>query len=213
MTLGGQKVAMWSKLHRALQRSSVRFSEGGSTLSAIPRGQSAHACAPPGDPLSALWKRKEEEGGEWTTVVGRLARGCHTSTAQHKAPEDERSGENGSETGQRSIRACRLCNSCPELRLESCKASRTARGMTETWTDAAMDWPRQPRLRNHGPKYRNLDRSLSRRGLTSCATARKQMREGVGLSVERPPSFCAAGRTALSAQASRTKGWCSGPGG
>ena len=167
---------------------------------------------PLGGPLSALWKRKEEEGGEWTTVVGRLARGCHTSTAQHKAPEDDRSGENGSETGQRSIRACRLCNSCPELRLESCKASRTARGMTETWTDAAMDWSHQPRLRNHGPKYRNLDRSLSRRGLTSCATARKQMREGVGLSVERPPSFCAAGRTALSAQASRTKGWCSGPG-
>ena len=156
----------------------------------------------------------ERRGGRGTDNSRRTAGegGCHTTTAQHKAPEDERSGENGSETGQRSIRACRLCNSCPELRLESCKASRTARGMTETWTDAAMDWPRQPRLRNHGPKYRNLDRSLSRRGLTSCATARKQMREGVGLSVERPPSFCAAGRTALSAQASRTKGWCSGPG-
>ncbi len=33
---------------------------------------------PLGDPLSALWKRKEKEGGEWTTVVGRLARGGAT---------------------------------------------------------------------------------------------------------------------------------------
>ena len=56
--------------------------------------------------------------------------------------------------------------------------------MTEIWTDAAMDWHHQPRLRNHGPKYRNLDGSLSRRGLTSCATAGKQMREGVAVSGE-----------------------------
>ena len=59
------------------------------------------------------------------------------------------------ETGQkpgsgRSGPVCRLCNSCPELRLESCQGSRTARGMTETSTDAAMDWYHQSRLRNQG---------------------------------------------------------------
>ena len=126
--------------------------------------------------------------------------GCHTSTAQHKAPEDKRSGGNGSsETGQRSIRACPLCNSCPELRLESCQGSRTARGMTETSTNAAMDWYHQSRLRNQGPNCRKT--GLCRGGFDVMRDSQKADEGGHRLSVRRPPSFlcpekescCAAG--------------------
>ncbi len=153
---------MWSKLHqRPFLRS--RLDPEGHSTGSVGAIDPPRPVDPRASPVSLVEEKRR--GGRRVDNSRRTAgeRGCHTSTAQHKAPEDEQSGGNGSETGQLSIRACRLWNPRPKLRLESCQGSRTAPGMTETSTNAAMNWYHQPRLRNQGPNCRKA--GLCRRGV------------------------------------------------